>query len=155
MFFFFFFFCKFSNIDTLWILISIVSAWQLSITLTQASSSYLRHINLVGQFVSSPREMKKRDTRDSRWLVISTKGWCIMNRKIDEGNDITKTCLFKYTENFTTKKWKYSDKKFWYFSYSCSKHRLWVLVRTAAAAVLTSTHSLCFWAEIRKKCIPL
>ena len=29
---------------------------------------------------------------------------------------ITKTCLFKYTENFTTKKkWKFSDKKFWYF----------------------------------------
>ena len=24
---------------------------------------------------------------------------------------ITKTCLFKYTENFTTKKWKFSDKK--------------------------------------------
>ena len=28
---------------------------------------------------------------------------------------ITKTCLFKYTENFTTKKWKFSDEKFWYF----------------------------------------
>ena len=24
---------------------------------------------------------------------------------------ITKTCLFKYTENFITKKWKFSDKK--------------------------------------------
>ena len=23
---------------------------------------------------------------------------------------ITKTCLFKYNENFTTKKWKFSDK---------------------------------------------
>ena len=28
---------------------------------------------------------------------------------------ITKTRLFKYNENFTTKKWKFSDKKFWYF----------------------------------------
>ena len=45
---------------------------------------------------------------------------------------ITKTCLFKYTENFTTKKWKFSDKKIWYFSWFCSKHRLWVLVRTAS-----------------------
>ena len=45
---------------------------------------------------------------------------------------ITKTCLFKYTENFSTQKWKFSDKKFWYFSYFCSKHRLWVLVRTAS-----------------------
>ena len=44
---------------------------------------------------------------------------------------ITKTYLFKYTENLTTKKWKISDKKSWYFSYFCSKHRLWVLVRTA------------------------
>ena len=43
---------------------------------------------------------------------------------------ITKTCIFKYTENFTAKKWKFLDKKFWYFSYFCSKHRLWVLVRT-------------------------
>ena len=46
---------------------------------------------------------------------------------------ITKTRLFKYTENLTTKKWKFSDKKFWYFSYFCSKHRLSVLVRTASA----------------------
>ena len=41
----------------------------------------------------------------------------------EQGN-ITKTCPFKYTENFTTKKWKFSDKKFWYFSYFCSQHRL-------------------------------
>ena len=46
---------------------------------------------------------------------------------------ITKTCLFKYIENFTTKKWKFSDKNFWYFWYFCSKHRFWVLVRTASA----------------------
>ena len=31
------------------------------------------------------------------------------------------------------KKGKFSDKKFWYFSYFFSKHRLWVLVRTASA----------------------
>ena len=49
-----------------------------------------------------------------------------------------KTCLFKNTENFTTKQWKFSDKKKKkkkkrYFSRFCSKHRLWVLVRTASA----------------------
>ena len=44
---------------------------------------------------------------------------------------ITKTCLFKYIENFTSKTWKFSDEKLWYFSYFFSKHRLWVLVRTA------------------------
>ena len=48
--------------------------------------------------------------------------------------------------------WKFYHQKmkFWYFSYFCSKHRLWVPVRTASMAVLTSTHNLCFWAEIRK-----
>ena len=42
----------------------------------------------------------------------------------DQPVHITKTCLFKYTENFPTKKWKFSDKNFLYFSYFCSKHRL-------------------------------
>ena len=51
---------------------------------------------------------------------------------------ITKTRLFNYIGNFTTKKWKFSDKKFWYFSYFCTKHRLWVLV------VGNRTHNLCF-----------
>ena len=45
---------------------------------------------------------------------------------------ITKTRPFKYIENFICKNWKFSDKKLWYFSYFCSKHRLWVLVRTAS-----------------------
>ena len=51
---------------------------------------------------------------------------------------ITKTRLFKYTENFTTKKWRFSDKKFWYFSYFCSKHTLWLLVRTASSIYVLS-----------------
>ena len=38
-------------------------------------------------------------------------------------NIITKTCLFKNTLNFTTKNWKFADKKIWYSSYFCSKHR--------------------------------
>ena len=46
------------------------------------------------------------------------------------------------------KKRKFLGKKFWYFLYFCSKHRLLVLVRTAS--VLTSTHNLCVWSEIRK-----
>ena len=45
---------------------------------------------------------------------------------------ITKTRLFKYIENFTSKNWKFWDKKL-YFSYFCSKHRLWVHVRTTSA----------------------
>ena len=45
---------------------------------------------------------------------------------------ITKTRLFKYIENFTSKNRKISGKKLWYFSYFCSKHRLWVHFRTAS-----------------------
>ena len=67
-----------------------------------------------------------------------------LDTKADVDVYITKTCIFKYTENVTTKKWKFSDKKFRYFSYFCSKHRLWVPVRTASKeAVPTSTHNLC------------
>ena len=44
---------------------------------------------------------------------------------------ITKTSLIKYTENFTTKKWKFSDKKSIF--YISAQNRLWVLIRTALA----------------------
>ena len=47
-----------------------------------------------------------------------------------------------YWKVYRKKKKKKSDKKIWYFSYFYSKHRLWVLVRTASG--LTSTHNLCF-----------
>ena len=36
---------------------------------------------------------------------------------------ITKTRLFKYTENFTTQKWKFSDRKFWYFFYISAQNK--------------------------------
>ena len=51
---------------------------------------------------------------------------------------ITKTRLFKYIENFTTKPWKFSDRKNSY------------MFHISAQNILTSTHNLCFWAEIRK-----
>ena len=75
------------------------------------------------------------NARECPWLEnknYSILFYCIKNASW-EGTVITKTRLFKYIENFTTKKWKFSDEKFWYFSYFCSKHRLWVLVRTASS----------------------
>ena len=45
------------------------------------------------------------------------------------------TRLFKYTENFTTKNWKFSDKKSDIFHIS-AQNRLWVLIRTALARQL-------------------
>ena len=35
---------------------------------------------------------------------------------------------------FYHQKLKISEKKIWYFSYFCSKHKMWVLVRTASAS---------------------
>ena len=46
---------------------------------------------------------------------------------------ITKTCLFKYTENFTTKNDIFQKKKKCYSSYFCLKYRLWVPVRTVSS----------------------
>ena len=54
--------------------------------------------------------------------------------------DITKSRLFEYIENSTTKKRKIFELK----KSDIFLHRLWVLVRTA---VLTSTHNLCFLAK--------
>ena len=51
-----------------------------------------------------------------------------------------------YWKFYNKKKGKFSDKKFWYVSYFCSKHRLWILVRTASNEYPQSI----FWAEIRK-----
>ena len=44
--------------------------------------------------------------------------------------------------NFTSQNWKISDKKLWCFSYIWPKH--------IGEAVLTSTHNLCFWGEIKQ-----
>ena len=60
---------------------------------------------------------------------------------------ITKTCLLKYTENFTTKKWKFSDKKKSdIFPISAQN----IDCGYSLEPPLTSTHNLCFWAKIRK-----
>ena len=40
---------------------------------------------------------------------------------------------FKYIENFTTKKGKFSDKNAYICHFFCSKHRLWICVRTTSA----------------------
>ena len=55
---------------------------------------------------------------------------CVPAHKVPS-ESITKTCLFKYNENFTTKNEN-------------------VLIKKLCGAVQTSTHNLCFWAKIRK-----
>ena len=61
----------------------------------------------------------------------------------------------QYTANFNgCKSDNFQFKCLDFFLIFCSKHRLWVHVRTAPmrpVAVRTSTHDLCFRAKIRKK----
>ena len=52
------------------------------------------------------------------------------------------------TENFQTKKKK--KKKKWYFSYFCSKHRLWVLNRTASSRRSVHVPTIYIFREVRK-----
>ena len=86
----------------------------------------------------------KRNARNRTWTSLWHLTLVILNKLRWHGSS-----HYKYIENFTSKNWKFSDKNSDIFSYFCSKHRLCVFVRTAEA-VLTSTHNLCFWAEIRK-----
>ena len=68
--------------------------------------------------------------------------WIIGSCSISEVKEHEKHCKFSaHYENmpiwifwkFYHQKMKISDKKIWYFSHVCSKHRLWVLVRTASS----------------------
>ena len=53
------------------------------------------------------------------YVIGEIRWWGIKNQALFTA--ITKTHLFKYIENFTTKNWNFSDKELWYFSYFCSK----------------------------------
>ena len=66
-------------------------------------------------------------------------------------SNITKTRVFKYIENFTTKNWKFSDKKKKdIFSYFCSKDRLWYSLEPPRRGGSNEFPQSIFWAEIRK-----
>ena len=61
-----------------------------------------------------------------------------------------KTRLFKYIENFTAKKGKFSDKISAIIHISSENIDCGTCYNRLGKAVLTSTHNLCFWAEIKK-----
>ena len=63
---------------------------------------------------------------------------------------ITKTRVFKYIEHFTSKNWKNSDKKLWYFSYFCSKHKLWYSLEPPRQGGSDEYPQSMFLNEIRK-----
>ena len=78
---------------------------------------------------------------------------CLQDTEHMNFNVITKTRLFKYTENFTTKKWKFSDKIFDIFQisaqnidcvYSLEPPRRGGSNEYPQSTVLPSIHNLCF-----------
>ena len=70
---------------------------------------------------SDVKPKSNKQTNNSKFILMATS----------LGTKAVVVTKVHCTENFTTKKWNFSDKKFWYFSCFSSKHRLWVLVRTA------------------------
>ena len=85
------------------------------------------------------RSVWSESSLDTIWIA---KGAIILHE------NITKTRLFKYIENFTTKQnGKFSDKTFSFFSHFFSKHRLWVLVRTALAKIVPTIY---VFSKLRK-----
>ena len=72
----------------------------------------------------------------SFWSAFShlKRGWyTFMWRQVCQYSVARLHAYFKYTENFATKIWKFSDKNSDILHISAQKHRLWVLVRTASA----------------------
>ena len=67
---------------------------------------------------------------------------------------ITKTCLFKCTENFTTKKWKISEKKSDIFLISDQNIDCWYSLEPPRRGGSNEYPQFIFWAEIRKKAYP-
>ena len=89
----------------------------------------------------------KEDTAFQEVIRVRKKNGALQNFTMS----ITKTCLFKHTENFTNKKWKFSDKNSDIFHISAQNiDSCGTRYNRLGDAVLTSTHNLCFWAEIRK-----
>ena len=90
------------------------------------SAEMCPQVSLKSAFASAQPDQSLRCPHKDIWLLLLPK---VLPAKIY----MTKTSLFKHTEHFITKHWKFSDKNSDHiFSYFCSKHRLWVLVRTTS-----------------------
>ena len=68
---------------------------------------------------------------------------------------ITKTCLFKYTENFTTKKWKFAEKKSDIFHISAQNIDCGYSLEPPRRGGSNEYPQAMFLSRKIKKCIPL
>ena len=82
--------------------------------------------------------------------------WLFLGISLHVSIFITKTRLFKYIENFTTKNWKCSDKKFWYFHISAQNIDCGYSLEPPRRGGSNEYQQSMFWAEIRKiMCTPV
>ena len=77
-----------------------------------------------------------------------TKKRTVSNHKVTL---ITKTRLFKYNENFTTKNWKFSDKISYMFHISAKKIDIGYSLEPPRWGGSKEYHNLYFWAKKKKK----
>ena len=63
---------------------------------------------------------------------------------------ITKTCLFKYTENFTTKNEVLDKKNLIFFIFLLKTYTVGTRWNRLTEAILTSTQNLCFGQKYEK-----
>ena len=87
-------------------------------------------------------------------LVIYWHALVIFWKNDHSDQTITKTHLFKYTENFTTKKWKFLDKDknliFFIFHISTQNIDCGYSLEPPRRGDSNEYHNVCFWTEIRK-----
>ena len=74
---------------------------------------YRFYINIL---LNDPQKLSHYGTRTRRLAILSSDGSYFLRNRLPY-IPITKTRLFKYTENFTPKNWKFSDKKLCFVSY--------------------------------------
>ena len=105
--------------------------------------------NYVRSAKESPTSSVKRHNEPHK-ITNTVMKQC---KEVNGDLNITKTRLFKYMciENFTSKNWKFSDKKIWYFSYFRLKHRLWVLEMHRIQSNASSASPLFYYVQVLGK----
>ena len=87
---------------------------------------------------------------DERLLCLLEVNWIFLVISLPLITSITKTCLFKFIENFTIKKGKFSDKKFDIFHISAQNIDCGYLLEPPRRGGSNEYPQCMFWAEIRK-----
>ena len=111
--------------------------------------------NTQGKFGKINHSFWSRFVCFAHWQVITVKiaDVRVLTGVYNQDNrsfDITKTRLFKYTENFTIKKWKFSEKNSDIFHISVQNIDCAYSLEPPRRGGSNEYLNLCFWADKRK-----